>query len=332
MAQDTEWTFNEHVLDIDCGAVVGQIERVLREQVGRRLRRRGAVIGVSGGVDSAVCACLAVRALGPQRVVGLLMPERDSASDSTARGRELCEQLGIEHHLEDIAPTLEALGCYRRRDEAIRRIFPEYDATYRMKIAVADDLLESDRLNYFNLIVAAPDGTQHKVRMPLDVYLTVVASTNMKQRTRKLLEYHHAECRNYAVVGTPNRLEYELGFFVRGGDGLADVKPISHLYKTQVYAVAEHLGVPDSIRRQVPCTDTYSLPQTQEEFYFAVPLREMDMLLDAFLHGVPAEQAAPVVGLTVEQVERVYRDIVAKRRTAELLHQPALLIEEKPAS
>ncbi len=328
MAQETRLRFDSNALDIDCAGVVDRIERVLREQVGRKLRRRGAVVGVSGGVDSAVCVSLAVRALGPKRVVGLLMPERDSASDSTTRGRELCEQLGIEYHLEDIAPTLEALGCYRRRDEAIRRIFPEFDATYRSKITVADDLLETDRLNYFNLVVESPSGERQKVRMPLDVYLTVVASTNMKQRTRKLLEYHHAESRNYAVVGTPNRLEYELGFFVRGGDGLADVKPIGHLYKTQVYAVAEYVGVTDAIREQVPCTDTYSLPQTQEEFYFALPFREMDMLLDAFLHDIPAEQAAVAVGLGVEQVERVYRDIVSKRRTAELLHQPALLIEE----
>ncbi len=162
--------------------------------------------------------------------------------------------------------------------------------------------------------------------MPLDVYLGVVAATNMKQRTRKLLEYHHAERLNYAVVGTPNRLEYDLGFFVRGGDGLADLKPIAHLYKTQVYALARHVGVPDEVVRQLPTTDTYSLPQTQEEFYYALPYDRMDLMLWAYRHDIPPGEAGSAVGLSSEQVERVYRDIVGKQRVAAILHQHALLV------
>ena len=323
--------FGPDVLAIDCAAVSGRIEASLREIVAKRLRRRGAVVAVSGGVDSAVCAALAARGLGRERVFGLLMPERDSSPDSTRLGRLVCESLGIEYAVEDIAPMLEAAGCYRRREEAVRRLFPEYRAGGRFKIAVAENLLEQDRLNYFNLVIETADGRHQKRRMPLDVYLQVVAATNMKQRTRKLLEYYHAERLNYADIGTPNRLEYDLGFFVRGGDGLADVKPIAHLYKTQVYALAEYLGVPEEIRSQVPSTDTYSLPQTQEEFYFALPYGQMDLLLYAFLHGVPAEEAGRPLGLSGRQVERVYRDIAAKRRTAEQLGQQPLLIDEERA-
>jgi len=320
--------FSLEVLDIDCVVVLEEIERAIREIVAKRLRRRGVVVAVSGGVDSAVCAALAVRALGPQRVLGLLMPERDSSPESTSRGKTLCKAIGIEYEIEDIAPTLEALGCYRRRDEAVRRLFPEFGPGYRQKITVADKLLEEDRLNYFNLVIESPAGEQQKKRMPLDVYLQVVAATNMKQRTRKLLEYYHAETRNYAVLGTPNRLEYDQGFFVRGGDGLADVKPIAHLYKTQVYALARHLGVPEDICSQPPGTDTYSLPQTQEEFYFALPYDQMDLLLYAFTSGVPAEQAGLVLGFTTEEVERVYHDIMAKRRTAARLREPAILVSK----
>jgi NAD+ synthase len=320
--------FDRSVLDIDGAVTAREIEEAIRQIVGGRLHRRGAVVAISGGVDSAVCAALAARALGPQRVLGLLMPERDSAPDGTDRGKLLCEHLGIEYVIEDIAPVLEALGCYRRRDEAIRRLFPEYGPEYRQKIAVAENLLGQDRVNYFNLIIESPDGRREKKRMPLEVYLQVVASTNMKQRTRKLLEYYHAERLNYAVVGTPNRLEYDLGFFVRGGDGLADLKPIAHLYKTQVYALAEYLEVPEAIRRQPPSTDTYSLPQTQEEFYFALPYNLMDLALYAFLHGIPAEEAGRALGLTSEQVQRVYRDIVSKQRTAARLLQAAILIDD----
>jgi len=319
--------FGPHVLDMDCAAVARQIEDSIRRTVAQALHRRGVVVATSGGVDSSVCAALVVRALGPQRVLALILPDRDSSPDSAVRARHLCGTLGVEFIVEDIAPPLEALGCYRRRDEAIRRQFPEYGPGYRQKIAVADDLVGQDRINYFNLIIESPDGRQSKQRMPLDVYLAVVAATNMKQRVRKLLEYYHAERLNYAVAGTPNRLEYDLGFFVRGGDGLADLKPIAHLYKTQVYAVARHLDLPDEILRQAPTTDTYGLPQTQEEFYFPLSYDRMDLALYAFRQGVPAKETGPVLGLTAEQVERVYRDIVAKQRTAALLHQQAILVE-----
>jgi NAD+ synthase len=143
-----------------------------------------------------------------------------------------------------------------------------------------------------------------------------------------MMEYFHADRLNYAVAGTPNRLEYDQGFFVKLGDGAADFKPIAHLYKTQVYALAAHLGVPDEIRSRPPTTDTYSLAQTQEEFYFALPYDRMDLCLYALNHGVPAAEVAPVVGLTPPQVERVFKDIQSKRRTTSYLHQRPLLVEE----
>jgi NAD+ synthase len=318
--------FDRGVLDIDADAVVADVFAAMRRIVGRELRRRGVVVGVSGGIDSAVCAALATHALGADRVVALLMPEADSDPSSTERGRTLCESLGIAYEVEDIAPTLAALGCYRRRDEAIRRVVPAYGEGWRQKITLAEGLLDTDRVSYFNLTVESPDGERQTTRMPTDVYLEVVAATNMKQRTRKLVEYFHAEARNFAVLGTPNRLEYELGFFVRGGDGLADLKPIAHLYKTQVYALAEHLGVPAEIRSQPPSTDTYSLPQTQEEFYFALPYAEMDLALRAWHGGVAAADAGAVLGLSADQVERLYRDIVSKRRAAERGLRDAALV------
>ena len=325
--------FSRTVLDLSSDQLdelAGSIEKAITRLVGRELKRRGLTLGVSGGIDSAVCAALATRALGPDRVFALLMPEADSDPDSTARGRELCDQLGLKYELEDIAPTLEAAGCYRRRDAAIRRVFPEYGAGWRQKITLAEGLLDTDRVSYFNLTVASPDGEMQTQRMPTDVYLEVVAATNMKQRTRKLMEYFHGEARNFAVLGTPNRLEYELGFFVRGGDGLADLKPIAHIFKSQVYALAKHFGLPQSIQSQMPSTDTYSLPQSQEEFYFALPYHEMDLLLWAWHNDVPAEAAGAAMGLGAEQVERVYRDIVAKQRVAERLARDAETVVKVP--
>lgn len=319
--------FSAAALDIDLAAEADRTEEFIRAAVGARLRRRGVVLGVSGGIDSAVCATLATRALGPQRVLALLMPERHSSPDATARALGLCQQLGIRHVVEDISDSLEALGCYRRAEEAIRRVFPLYGPGWRHKIVIAGDSLSKDAIPYFNLVVESPDGAQDSARMPSDVYLQVVAATNFKQRVRKNLEYFHAETLNYAVLGTPNLLEYDLGFFVRGGDGLADLKPIAHLYKTQVYALAAHLGVPDDIRIQPPSTDTYGLPQTQEEFYFALPYHRADLLLYAERNGVPEEEAGAAVGLSADQVRRALRDFAGKRRVAERGLAPALVVD-----
>ncbi len=314
------------MLRLDTASEAARIEAFMRESVGRQLRRKGVVVGVSGGVDSAVCVTLAARALGADKVQALLMPERDSASKSTDFGRRICEKLGVAYAVEDIAPPLQALGCYDRRDASIRTLFPEFDADWKLKISVEGGALKQDRVNYFALTVQAPGGPLQTKRMPLPVYLSVVASTNMKQRTRKMLEYFHAEKLHYAVIGTPNKLEFDLGFFVRGGDGLADLKPIAHLYKTQVYALAAEIGVPEEIRSQPPSTDTYSLPQTQEEFYFALPYNLMDLMLYAHENGIPAAEAGAAAGLSEEQAQRAFQDIVAKHRVAGQLHQPALML------
>jgi len=132
---------------------------------------------------------------------------------------------------------------------------------------------------------------------------------------------------NYAVIGTPNRLEYDQGFFVKNGDGAADLKPIAHLYKTQVYALARHLGLPDEVCNAQPTTDTYSLAQGQDEFYFALPYQQMDIALWAHNHAVPAAELAPALGLSTEQAQRVYADIESKRRTTRYLHAAPVLVE-----
>lgn len=281
---------------------------------------------MSGGIDSSVVASLCVRALGSDRVFGLMLPERDSSSDALRLGRSLAVHLGIPHMVEDIAPVLEAYGCYRRQDEAIREVFPEYTDGWKSKL-VLPPLLEGDRLNIIHLVVVDADGIERRSRMPTPAYLQMVAATNFKQRTRKALEYYHADRLNYAVAGTPNLLEYDQGFFVKLGDGAADIKPIAHLYKSQVFALATELGVPDEIRARTPTTDTFSMPQTQEEFYFALPYRDMDLCLWAADHEVPAATVADVMGLTTDQVDRVYRDIEAKRRMARYLHHVPRPIE-----
>jgi NAD+ synthase len=317
------------VLELDGEAAVEEIVAGLREVVGKRLRKRGAVLGLSGGIDSSVCAALCARAFGAERVLGVLMPETDSAGDTVDLSRVAADAFGIETVLEDITPILAAAGCYERRDAAIRSVLPEYGPGWKSKI-VLPPLLGSDRFRIFSVVAESPDGERHEARLTAEAYRAVVAATNFKQRTRKMLEYHHADRLDYAVVGTPNRLEYDQGFFVKQGDGAADVKPIAHLYKTQVYALAEHLGVPDEIRSRPPTTDTYSLPQSQEEFYFSLPWDKMDLCLYGRTHDLPPEAVADAVGISPEDVARVYGDIDAKRRVAGALHLGPQLVVDDP--
>jgi NAD+ synthase len=282
---------------------------------------------MSGGVDSSVCAALAVEAVGPKHVLGLLMPERESDPESVAIARALARQLGIDSVTEDIAPILDAAGCYRRRNEAIRRVVPDFTDEWGCKLVLPPDRLEADRLNITYLVVQPPLGEMRRVRLPAPEYRQIVAASNFKQRVRTMLEYYHADRLHYAVVGTPNRLEYDQGFFVKGGDGLADVKPIAHLYKTQVYQLADYLGVPTSVTSRPPTTDTFSLPQSQEEFYYNMPTRTLDVVLHARNEGRPPSEIAEEVGFTVEQMQRAYGDIDQKRVTTRYLHLGPQLVE-----
>jgi len=206
-------------------------------------------------------------------------------------------------------------------------VIPEYTDDSKCKI-VLPKVMDDNRLRLFSVVVELPDGRQIKQRLPHKAYLEILAASNFKQRVRKMFEYFHADRLNYAVTGTPNRQEYDQGFFVKLGDGAADLKPIAHLYKTQVYQMAEFLGVPEDIRKRLPTTDTYSMPQSQEEFYFSVPYDKMDYCLYGLNHGVEAAEVGKAADLTGEQVDRVYRDIQNKRNTTKYLHMPPALMED----
>lgn len=318
--------FSAELLKLDARQEVDRIAAFMKEALFKQLKRKGIVVGLSGGIDSSTVAALAVHALGPDRVIGLFMPESDSSDDSLRLGKLLAHKLGIKTFKEDISGILRGAECYRRRDEAIQAVVPDYHGGYKSKLVLSS--LDSSEFRISYVVVEDPNGKQTKVRLTADAFLALVAATNFKQRTRKMMEYYYADRFLFAVAGTPNRLEYDQGFFVKNGDGSADLKPIGHLYKSQVYQVAEFLGVPHEILSRPPTTDTYSLEQSQEEFYFSLPYDKMDLCLYAKDRGIPARMVAGAVGLTEIQVDRVYRDIEAKRAVARYLHMAPLLVED----
>lgn len=322
----TTAVFSADVLSIDAAAVSASIENEIRDIVLQRLNRKGVIVAISGGIDSSVVAALCLKALGSARVLGLMLPEADSSPDSLHFANLLAQSLGLRTQVEDIAAILTAAGCYQRRDDAIRKVIPQYTEGYKCKIVLPDQL-NGSAYPIFSVVVESPQGERTKARLTLDSYFGVIAATNFKQRTRKMMEYYYADRHNYAVAGTPNRLEYDQGFFVKNGDGSADLKPIAHLYKTQVYQLAAYLGIPQEIQKRPPTTDTYSLDQSQEEFYFPLPYDRMDLCLYAKNHRLLPQEVAPVVELTAQQVARVYRVIDAARNATSYLHHPPVLCE-----
>lgn len=320
-------TLTLDVLKLDCDKESARIAAGIRDCVSAGLKKRGVVIALSGGIDSSLVAALCVQALSKNMVFGLLMPEKESSAQTVTLSDMIIDHLGIQAERQDITEILTAVGCYRYRDEAIKSVIPEYDQDYKCKI-VLPSLLGQSKLRLFSVVVQSPDGRQIKARLSAEAYLQIVAATNFKQRTRMMLTYYYADKLNYAVAGTPNRQEYDQGFFVKLGDGAGDIKPIAHLYKTQVYQMAEFLKLPGDICKRLPTTDTYSIPQDQEEFYFSVPHDILDLCLYAKNHNIPPEEVAKAVHIDIEQVERVYHDIDAKRRATRYQHTPPILLQK----
>jgi NAD+ synthase len=323
-------TFTRRALELDVRSEADRIGSFLVEAVRKQLRRSGAVVGISGGIDSSVVLALCARSIGPERTQAIIMPENDSDPASELIARRLAARYQVPTVLEDISGALRGFDCYRRRDEAIRRVFPEYDAQagYKAKVTLPANLLDSDVLTVFSLQIVHPDGRTSSKLLPAREFCQVVAATNFKQRTRMSMLYYHAELNNYAVVGTANKNEHDLGFFVKHGDAGIDVAPIEHLFKTQVYQLAEYLGVPEEIRRRPPTSDTYSAPSTQQEFFFRLPFETMDLLRYALEQGVPISETARVMNLSERQVERAYQEFTRKRRTTEYLRTPPLKLQQ----
>lgn len=317
----------DDILKINVAVVVRSICSWMRRTLASDLKRRGFVVGVSGGIDSAVALGLAAKAVGPEKVCALLMPEKDSDEESLRLGRMAAGRFKVETLVEDITAALEGFGHYRRFEAAVRTVFPEYGEGWTSKV-VTSNVLEKSGYTFFFLVAQRPDGRVFKQRLPHKPYLEILAAMNFKQRTRKMMEYHHADRLHYAVAGTPNRLEYELGFFVKQGDGAADIKPLAQLYKSQVYQMAEFLEVPRDIILRPPTTDTFSMPQGQDEFFFSIPYPQMDLCLYAWNNDIPAAAIAPAAGLTVNQVQLVFADIEDKRSTTRYLHLPPLIAEK----
>ncbi len=303
-------------------ATCNKIVEKLRNDVLKVLGRKGAIVGISGGIDSTVTFALAVKAFGPKNVIGIMLPEKDSSPDSQEFAQKLADKFGVETLVEDITATLDGFGCYKRRDEAMARVFPEYDPKeYKSKIGIKQNVLKQNMPSLFSLTIIDKDGKEKSKVLPIKEYLQIVAASNFKQRSRMSMLYYHAEANHYAVIGTPNKHEVEQGFFVKYGDGGADVMPIGDLYKNQVYELARYLEVPQEIINRTPTTDTYSAEQTQEEFFYQLPFDLLDLIWFGWENGYEPAEVGAALEIDEKEVTHVYKTFERKKKTTDYLRR-----------
>ena len=306
--------FSKDIFKVDAQKECKKISEFIKDQVLIQFKKEGAVVGISGGIDSALTASLCVKALGKEKVLGVILPEKESNPKSFPYAKRLAEKLEIETEIVDISPVLESLGAYQKRDQIIKRIFPEYGRSYRSKIGLPQNLLDKDRFNVFLLKIEDRNGNQKQARLSKYDLLGIVAATDMKQRTRMTNLYYFAEKNNCLVVGTTNKSEADQGFYVKYGDGGVDIEPLAHLYKTQVYQLAEYLEVPEEIVKRTPSPDTFPSEVSDQEFYFCLPYDTLDLLLYAWEKKVPRSRISGVLQLSEEQINRVFRDFESKKK------------------
>lgn len=318
--------FSKDILHLDnVDEVIDEICQQLREDVYKKFRRYGGVIGISGGIDSSATLAIAVKAFGADKLLGIMLPETDSSPDSEELARELANKFGVNSIVENISGALNGFGCYVRRDDAVKSVIPEFNPEVdKMKVIIPQEFVNKNMPPVHYAAVIFEDGSVKQARLPMKEYLQIVAASNFKQRCRANMLYFHAEALNYAVLGTPNKHEVQQGFFVKYGDGAADVMPIGNLYKTQVYQIARHLGVPEGILQRTPTTDTYTAEQTQEEFFYQMPFEKMDLLWYGWENDYSAEEVAKVMEMTPEEVEKIYKNFARKKKTTEYLRTPPL--------
>ena len=313
--------FNLEVLKIDPAQQLAKLSAFIVEQMNVVFRRKGIIVGLSGGIDSACIAAIAVHAIGKEKVVGLVLPESESNPISSEYAIKHAKALGIEHRKIYITPTVDSVVHYKWRDEFIQKLIPEYKPGYKYNITLPTDLLDRDTFSFYSLQVQMPDGEIKRKRLNLAGFRTITSFANIKIRARMLHLYAEAERRNLLVIGTTNRTEFILGDFCKYGDGGTDIEPLTYLYKNQIYQLADYLEViPEIINRQ-PSPDTFSLPVSDQEFFFRIPFNRLDHLLYAWEHDIPINDAANILDISEDAVNRAFKDFSSKFRTTEHLRK-----------
>lgn len=276
----------------DYGAISKEIIEFLRDKV-NLLNRDGVLLGLSGGLDSTVCAYIAVEALGKDKVFALFMPDRDSNPQSERDAFATSKILGIELREINLSPILSKIGVYSL--EPLPLLAP----------LIPRKIKEKYTIGKYNRLKGIEESTFLRIlKNEGDLELRKsVAYYSIKHRLRMVLLYYWAEIKNYAVLGCCNKTEKLTGFFIKHGDSASDIDLISHLYKTQVRELAKFLRIPEKIINKVPSPDL--IPGVTDEFALKLSYDVLDKILYGIEKDMKNEEIACIAGTDKETVQYV---------------------------
>mgnify|MGYP003334117581 FL=1 len=314
--------FHKNILDIqNTDSVETELQNFIKDQVFDKFKRKGTVVGISGGIDSALTCTLCTKAIGKDNVLGVLMPEKDSNPKSAIYARNLCEKLGVRFVTIDITNILDSFKVYNTREQIIKKYFPNFTNQDKYRIVVPNRLVNNSSISLPHLEILDEKNQMHKIRLSLHDHLELTAATNIKHRTRMAMLYYYAEKNHFVVAGTTNKSELVQGYYVKYGDGGVDIEPLAEIYKTQVYQISSHLEISDEIINRKPSPDTWNFEVSDEDFFFGLPYRTMDLILYASENNISPEIISVELGVTLEQLERIMDDQKKKWKSSQHMRE-----------
>ena len=277
----------------------------IKYEVQNNLNKKGAVVGLSGGIDSAVTAALCARSIGSENVLGLILPEQESDSQSEILATSVAEKFNLNFEVINITPILESFGVYRIKEQIVKEKFSDFDNSCKYRVMVPPKSENSVGIPFLEIF--DNEKKSHKFKISSKEFLTLTAATSIKHRVRMTLLYFCAEKNNFSVIGTTNKSEYLQGYFVKYGDGGSDIEPLVNIYKSQIYQLGNFLDVPKRILSKNASPDVWSLSTNDEEFFYSVPYDVVDLILYAREQGLSETEVEKISDLSLESIQSLFR-------------------------